>query len=151
MTSSRPAPDYDYFVEDLRVLDIDASVAHRGKRHVLWAGTVGPLDAQDPDGLQVVIMSLHVGAPSGGAEVTVGGIFTAASERSKVNAGDPALIATSSALESLYDFARLAIRSAAGLVDFKVNAPRRSPMAEISIFSADEATPSAESADATPE
>jgi len=123
---------YSFILEDLRVLSVrgDAN-ADSSDPAIMWDATY--YDASDETGrdpkTRVLIATLHVHAPLGWANVIVGGLITPVSNNS-VELSEEATtreIADSIALETLYDFARIQMKSVVGTVNVDVDLPYKSP------------------------
>jgi hypothetical protein len=81
--------------------------------------------------MQLVIATLAGASSTGRASITVGGLVTPVSPRVDV---DREILAESSALEAMYDFARIGLRQAASAVGAKIKLPLRSPIPKLRLF-----------------
>lgn len=124
MSGRRPLVD-EFFIEDLRVLAVEASARFSDETSLSWAGSYGEFEGNENPDVQLIIITLSARAARGRASVTVGGLVTPVNREDGI---DPEALANSSALENLYDFAGVTLRQAAATVGAKITLPRRSPV-----------------------
>lgn len=127
MTDRKPLEN-TLFVQDLRVFSLDASARPADKAHVTWRASFGPFNSDSDYRVQLVIATLAGGSATGHASITVGGLVTPTSPGADV---DSETLDNSSALETMYDFAKVGLRQAASAVGVKLKLPLRSPVPEL--------------------
>lgn len=131
MTERKPLFD-TYFLKDLRVFAVEASAQPAEKSYLNWGGSYGPFEIEAEPGVLLVIATLSGGSSSGRASITVGGLVTPVKVPEDGTIG---ALSDSSALETIYDFAKVGLRQAASAVGAKIKLPLRSPEAQLAEFS----------------
>lgn len=128
-TSKRKPP---LLLEDPKVLAINADAGNHVEPGATWAATVfDPEDGIGTPDHRVVTATLSVHSESGAVHVAVGGLFSPLPLEFGSVSDLTGTIRGSVALETLYDFARVAARTAGAMVDVQVELPLKSPDAEV--------------------
>ncbi|MBF4620693.1 MULTISPECIES: hypothetical protein [Clavibacter] len=120
-----------YFAEDLKVLSMHGDSGGVADAHATW---VVSYDLETIDPGRIIIATMHVAREQGRVDVTVGALFTAVGEELTDSAELATSIAKSTALETVYDFARTTFMSVCGTLDIDLQAPAKAPPAEMSPF-----------------
>lgn len=124
--------DHSVALEDIRVLSVRVDSGRNEKHEVFWSAVFYDPSPELPSSdHRVVIGALHVHAPRGHATVHVGSLLSPLpSDGTSIDALRDR-IAGSSALETLYDFARMTIRTATALAEIRLKLPDKAPEAEV--------------------
>ncbi|RFA12637.1 hypothetical protein B7R21_09835 [Subtercola boreus] len=130
-----------FLLEDLQVLAVEADSDPVGEEneHIDWFVSFAP-EREERSNARVVIGTLHAAIADCRAYVTVGSMFF---DSSSEDVQDdltklPKLIAESSALETLYDYARTNLGALFGMLGIYAPIPRKSPDPEVSPFNSDD-------------
>jgi hypothetical protein len=126
---------HQFFVKNLQVLAVHAEVDSADEPHITWVVSVEPVVGES--GTHVVIGTLHCVFERTRAEISVGGQFTPIQPKPISTDLLPDLIRDSSALETLYDFARSSLAGLASAVGTTTDMPMKSPLAEVELFPPD--------------
>lgn len=128
-TSRRKVP---ILLEDPKVLAINADAGNLVDPGVTWAATVfEPEDGFGTPDHRVVTASLSAHYESGAVHVLVGGLFSPIPLDFGAVSDITSAIRGSVALETLYDFARVAARTVGAMLDVQVDLPMKSPDADV--------------------
>ncbi|WP_146078581.1 hypothetical protein [Rathayibacter rathayi] len=132
---------HTFAVEDLRVLSLSASEEEAEHKHVKWFVSYDPeiwMEGELP--LHVVIATLNATLEGGRADITVGGLFSYIGEEDIIRPSEEyrSALASSSALETLYDYARTTVVPLLAVLEIEDRLPSKAPTAEISLFADDD-------------
>jgi hypothetical protein len=134
MTSRTPLEN-SFFVQNLRVFSVEASAQPADGARLTWTGSFGPFETHGELVVHLVIATLTGASSTGHASITVGGLMTPISPGTDV---EKETIANSSALETMYDFAKIGLRQVASSIGAKIKLPVRSPAPELKLFEVDD-------------
>ena len=111
---------------DLDVLRSRAEKGAHNEPHIYWYVDFAPEPEESLAG-RVVFGTLHAFGAKGGGEVMVGSIVLVPDDGDVSTEAFREALVESDALETLYDYARTALRTSLALVDVKVKLPRVAP------------------------
>lgn len=112
------------------VMEVRAMRAVVDEPHVNWLVSFAP-ERDDEDLGRVVYATIHAAGEGGVGEVTVACLMGISAKNDPGVEGFGDLLAQSRALETLWDVARMAFRSAVSATEIEVSLPAKAPDAEM--------------------
>lgn len=125
------ATHHDHFrLTDPDVVSLNASREESQDPHVNWFVGYAPEREAEFDA-RVIMGSLHVVGETGRGDIRVAGLLFDNADAQYDDESLPEVLANSDAVETLYDFARVSLRSVLAIVDADARIPDASPDPEI--------------------
>lgn len=122
-----------FYLEDLQVLSLNVAQVATGREHnIEWRASFET--GLNEYGTHIVIGTLSAQFEKGMGECSVGGQFSVKGEDTLTSSELSDMIGRSSALETLYDFARVALGSSLAMVNVRDDLPRKSPTPQVAPF-----------------
>ena len=122
--------DVLFRITDLEVISVSSSRDGAHEPHVNWFVDYAPQKEDELDA-RVIMATLHVAGSVGRGDIQVGALLWEGSGATQNDESFAAAFAESDALEMLYDFARVSLRSVLAIVESDAEAPGQSPRPEI--------------------
>ncbi|WP_022889493.1 hypothetical protein [Agromyces italicus] len=128
-----------------RITDPEVSfvAAHRAEAetpHLHWNVGYAP-DLVEGLDARVVLATIHAAGASGGGDIEVSALFWRSTDAPWNLDTLAADLQASDAIETLYDFARVSLRSVLALTDAEIALPVKAPEAQVSALVRDEGAP----------